>query len=116
MRTSPGRQFDFPLQRFRLPGIILTLEPQHVKKATICFKDELFTQMEELASLRVKPQLVGAPSPVHPMEGYISCLVQSLQPKHISRMQGPDSFQQHCQTLEYHCGAFLPWAQWPGCP
>ena len=53
------------------PGIriFLTLEPQHVKKAMI-FKDGLFVLMEELASLRVKPHLVGALSPALPMEDF----------------------------------------------
>ena len=39
--------------------IFPTLEPLRVKKATI-LKDGLFVLMEELASLRVKPQLVGS--------------------------------------------------------
>ena len=50
-----------------------------------------FTQMEVLASLRAKPQLGGALSPALLMEGFISCLAQSSQPKHISRIDEPDS-------------------------
>ena len=34
--------------------------------------------MEELASRKVKPQLVGPPSPALPVEGYVSCLVRSV--------------------------------------
>ena len=73
MRTSPFAWLDACLSflatsfacRLSKPDvrIFLALEPQHVfLKATI-FKDGPFTQMEELVSLRAKPQLVGAPSP-----------------------------------------------------
>ena len=68
--------------------IFLALEPQHVRKATT-FKDGPLTRMEKLVSLRAKPLLVGAPSSILLMEGCISCLARSSQPKHISRMQGP---------------------------
>ena len=37
--------------------------------------------MEELASRKVKPQLLGALPPALPMEDYTSCLVVSSQPK-----------------------------------
>ena len=43
--------------------------------------------MQELASLRVKPQLVGTLSPALPMEDYTSCLVRSLQSKRTLRLQ-----------------------------
>ena len=75
--------------------ILLTLGPQHVIKATT-FEDGPFKQIEELASLRVKPQILGAPSPSCPMEGYISCLARLSQPKDISRMQEVNRLQQHC--------------------
>ena len=43
--------------------------------------------MEELTSRKVKPQLVGTPSSVLPMEDCISCSVWSLPLKRILRMQ-----------------------------
>ena len=62
-----------------------TIEPLRGKKATT-LRDGLFLLMEELTSLMEKQQLVGAPSPGHPREGYLSCLVQSLPLRHILRM------------------------------
>ena len=50
-------------------------------------KNGLCTLMEELAYRKVKPQLVWAPSPALPVEGYISCLVRSVQLKRILRVQ-----------------------------
>ena len=44
-------------------------------------KGGLFVQMAELASLKVKPQLVGARAPRSPDEKYISCWVRSFQPE-----------------------------------
>ena len=61
--------------------------------------------MEEHASLRAKPQLVGALSPALLMEGFLSCLARLSQPKHISPMQGRDSIP---TTL---LSAFRHWAQ-----
>ena len=66
-----GRALVVRHQKFRLPAVRIssTLEPLHVKKATT-FKDGPCTQMEELVSLRAKPQLVGALSPLLLTEGY----------------------------------------------
>ena len=47
--------------------------------------------MGELFLLMVKPWLAGVLSLVQMMEGSISCLARSSQPKHISRMQVPES-------------------------
>ena len=97
MRTSPFAQLGVLLTslikgfacRLSKPNIEyhLTFEQQHVKKATI-FKDGLFILVEELAFLKVKPQLVGASSPALPMENFSLRLVWSLQPKRTLRNAG----------------------------
>ena len=94
-----GRPFDFPCQRFRSPEISESslLEPQHVKKATIKKKDGLFIQMEELASLSVKPQLIGAPSPACPMDGHFVMfgpVITTEGASCVCRCHTPS--QQHC--------------------
>ena len=91
--TSPRcftiRNFTYPLSK---PGIRIfpTLGPQRAKKGTI-FIGGLLTPMGELFLLMVKPWLGGVLSLVHLMEGFLSCLVRSSQPKHTSLMQGPES-------------------------
>ena len=67
-----------------------TIEPPRGKKATT-LRDGLFLLMGELTSLMEKQQVVGAPSPAHPMEGFLSCLAWSLPQRPILRMQELDS-------------------------
>ena len=84
-----------------------TIQPPRGKTATI-FWDGLFLLMGELTSLMVKQQLVGAPSPSHPMEGdevihiyintYISCLARSLPLRRISPMYELDSIPRTLQN------------------
>ena len=59
--------------------IFLTLEPQHVRKATT-FKDGPFILLEEFAPLMVKSKLDVARSP----HGNVSCLARLSQPKHLA--------------------------------
>ena len=72
-----GALFVAPHQKFRLPTA----------------KARYPLLMERFAPLMVKPQQVGALSLARPMENYkyISCLARLSQPKHISRMQEPES-------------------------
>ena len=63
--------------------------------------------MEELASLRAKPQLDGAPSPALLVEG---CLARSSQPKHILRVAGTRHHSNKTAELSSIIeGAFFPW-------
>ena len=113
-----GCPFDFPRQRFRLPAAKTKYPNLRNSRTTTREKANdskggLFIQMEELASLRVKPQLLGAPAPAHPMERDISCWDKVITTRSASRVcRCQARFHQHC-CLEYHCGAILPLAQWP---
>ena len=87
-----GRPLVVLHQKFRLlaakaryPNLPDSRTTTRKKKATTV-KDGPLLQMEELPSLRVKPQLVGALSPARLMEGYISCLVWSSQPNAGARL------------------------------
>ena len=65
---------------------------------------------EGLIPLMVKPQLVGAPSPAHPMEDCMSCLARSLQQMRISRTQELDSIPttlQNSRVSLMHSLSFL---------
>ena len=116
-----GRPLVVHHQNFRLPAskaryrIFLTPETQHMKKATTSKDGPFFFQMEVLASLRAKPQLGWAPSPALLMECFMSCLAQLSQPKHISRMQAPDSIPTTPLNTRVSLRRFpssCPMAQW----
>ena len=85
---SPSRRHELALSLCEDIGAVT----QHVRKATT-FKDGPFTQMEELLSLRAKPQLVGAPSSWKSLFHFWS----GNHNRTTSRVcRGQTPFQQHC--------------------
>ena len=85
-----GRLFVVHHQKFRLPASKARY-PNLPNSRTTTREKGIDFQGWAISSLRAKPQLGGAPSPALLMESYVSCWAQSSQPKHISRMQVPDS-------------------------